>query len=78
LAVTSSRKPRATGPILTELELELEATADDRSGPDAPIVSRQGPASFLKPDWIAVDTSVVAVAHDGEWIYPTGAVAHAA
>ena len=70
------RRQRAADSIPTKLD--REATAEDLAGLEAFIASHQGVELYLEPETTATDTTAVAIAHDGEWIYPTGAVAHAA
>jgi hypothetical protein len=61
-----SRHPRAAGGSQTRLD--REANADDLAALAAFITSHQGVELFLEPETMATDTTVVAIAHDGEWI----------
>jgi hypothetical protein len=75
MALTSSWEPTATDPILARLE--DGATAGDASAPELLGSRRPGPASFLKPERITTDTTFVAIAHDGEWVYEAKVLAYA-
>jgi hypothetical protein len=61
-----SRRPRAADS--TPTKLDREATAQDFADLEAFIASRQGVEFYLEPETTATDTTVVAIAHDGEWI----------
>jgi hypothetical protein len=61
-----SRRSRASGGAQTKLD--REATTEDLASLDAFIASHRGVELYLEPETIATDTTVVAVAHDGEWI----------
>jgi hypothetical protein len=76
MALTSSWEPTAADPLLTRLE--DGAAAGDPSAPEALISRRPGPESYLKPERIAIDTTFVAIAHDGEWVYEAKILTHAA
>ncbi|MEV4754711.1 hypothetical protein AB0J86_06305 [Micromonospora sp. NPDC049559] len=52
----------------TPTKLDREATAEDLAGLEAFIASRRGVELYLEPETTATDTTVVAIAHDGEWI----------
>lgn len=49
-------------------KLDREATGADLAALDAFISSREGVELYLEPETTATDTTVVAIAHDGEWI----------
>ena len=57
---------RGTDPIRNKLDREAER--DDISALDAFIASRPGVELYLEPETTATDTTVLAVASDGEWI----------
>jgi hypothetical protein len=61
-----SRHPRAADGVRTRLD--REANASDLAALEAFISSRQGVELYLEPETMATDTTVVAIAHDGEWI----------
>ena len=61
-----SRRPRAVESAPTKLD--REATAEDLAGLEAFIASHRGVELYLEPETTATDTTVVAIAHDGEWI----------
>jgi hypothetical protein len=61
-----SRRPRAADS--TPTKLDREATAEDLAGLEAFIASHRGVELYLEPETTATDTTVVAIAHDGEWI----------
>lgn len=61
-----SRRPRGAG--ATPTKLDREATAEDLAGLEAFIASHQGVELYLEPETTATDTTVVAIAYDGEWI----------
>ena len=66
-----TRRPRVFGALSadpTPTKLDREATADDLASLDAFITSRHGVELYLEPETTATDTTVVAIAHDGEWI----------
>src|SRR5262249_51878577 len=48
--------------------LDREATPEDLASLEAFITSRHGVELYLEPETTATDTTVVAIAHDGEWI----------
>jgi hypothetical protein len=48
--------------------LDREANAEDLGSLTAFITSHQGVELYLEPETMATDTTVVAIAHDGEWI----------
>ncbi|HKT01875.1 MAG TPA: hypothetical protein VJT31_20305 [Rugosimonospora sp.] len=52
----------------TPTKLDREANADDLAALSAFITSRRGVELYLEPETTATDTTVVAIAHDGEWI----------
>ncbi|MGR6320430.1 hypothetical protein Q2K19_23690 [Micromonospora soli] len=58
---------RATDPT-TPTKLDREANRDDLAALEAFVTSRRGVEFYLEPETTATDTTVVAVAHDGEWI----------
>lgn len=62
-----SRRPRAAD-TTTPTKLDREATADDLAALEAFVTSRRGVEFYLEPETTATDTTVVAIAHDGEWI----------
>ena len=76
MALTSPWKPVAPGPLMADLE--RAAGAGDPAGPDAPVARRPGPAAYLRPGRITLDTTPVAVARDGEWIYQEDTLTKAA
>ena len=47
--------------------LDREATSDDLAHLEAFATSRKGVEFYLEPETYASDTTMVAVAHDGEW-----------
>jgi hypothetical protein len=61
-----SRRPRGSESAPTKLD--REATAEDLAGLEEFIASRRGIELYLEPETTATDTTVVAIAHDGEWI----------
>jgi hypothetical protein len=61
-----SRRLRASDEAPTKLD--READAHDLASLEAFIVSRRGVELYLEPETTATDTTVVAIAHDGEWI----------
>lgn len=61
-----ARHPHASD--RTRTKLDREANADDLASLDAFITSRYGVELYLEPETTATDTTVVAIAHDGEWI----------
>lgn len=61
-----SRRPRRAD--ATPTKLDREATAEDLAGLEAFIASHQGVELYLEPETTATDTTVVAIAYDGEWI----------
>jgi hypothetical protein len=61
-----SRHARASDGAPTKLD--REANADDLAALEAFVASRQGVEFYLEPETTATDTTVVAIAHDGEWI----------
>ncbi|MGK5740946.1 hypothetical protein [Micromonospora sp. URMC 103] len=52
----------------TPTKLDREATRDDLAALEAFIASRRGVEFYLEPETTATDTTVVAIADDGEWI----------
>ncbi|PWU44260.1 hypothetical protein DLJ46_26925 [Micromonospora globispora] len=62
-----TRRSRAADPT-TPTKLDREATADDLAALEAFVTSRRGVEFYLEPETTATDTTVVAIAHDGEWI----------
>jgi hypothetical protein len=52
----------------TPTKLDREATPADLASLEAFIGSRHGVELYLEPETTATDTTVVALAHDGEWI----------
>ncbi|MFG2100106.1 hypothetical protein ACGFJ5_05830 [Micromonospora echinaurantiaca] len=61
-----SRRPRAAEGAVTKLD--REATREDLAALEAFVTSRRGVEFYLEPETTATDTTVVAIAHDGEWI----------
>ncbi|MFI6162842.1 hypothetical protein ACIA59_23190 [Micromonospora haikouensis] len=61
----SRRRPVADG---TPTKLDREATPDDLAALEAFVRSRRGVEFYLEPETTATDTTVMAIAHDGEWI----------
>ncbi|RKR92073.1 hypothetical protein BDK92_6505 [Micromonospora pisi] len=59
---------RLTADDHTPTKLDREANADDLAALDAFIVDRRGVELYLEPETTATDTTVVAIADDGEWI----------
>jgi hypothetical protein len=57
---------RASGEAPTRLD--REATTEDLAALEAFIAQRRGVELYLEPETTATDTTVVAIAHDGEWI----------
>ncbi|MFK3983275.1 hypothetical protein ACI2K4_23205 [Micromonospora sp. NPDC050397] len=62
----SRRRPTADDH--TPTKLDREATRDDLAALEAFIASRRGVELYLEPETTATDTTVVAIADDGEWI----------
>ncbi|MER7334287.1 MULTISPECIES: hypothetical protein [unclassified Micromonospora] len=60
------RRPRGTDAAPTKLD--REATREDLAALEAFVTSRRGVEFYLEPETTATDTTVVAIAHDGEWI----------
>lgn len=58
---------RVTDPI-TPTKLDREANREDLAALEAFVTSRRGVEFYLEPETTATDTTVVAIAHDGEWI----------
>ncbi|MFC8851289.1 MULTISPECIES: hypothetical protein [unclassified Micromonospora] len=52
----------------TPTKLDREATPDDLAALEAFVRSRRGVEFYLEPETTATDTTVMAIAHDGEWI----------
>jgi len=61
-----SRRSHAADPIPTKLD--REATPDDLADLVAFVASRRGVEFYLEPETTATDTTVLAIADDGEWI----------
>lgn len=61
-----SRRSRAAEG--TPTRLDREATREDLAALEAFVTSRHGVEFYLEPETTATDTTVVAIAHDGEWI----------
>ncbi|WBB68180.1 hypothetical protein [Micromonospora sp. WMMD812] len=61
-----NRRSRAAHGAPTKLD--REATREDLAALEAFVTSRQGVEFYLEPETTATDTTVVAIAHDGEWI----------
>jgi hypothetical protein len=61
-----SRHLRASDGAPTKLD--READAYDLATLEAFITSHRGVELYLEPETTATDTTVVAIAHDGEWI----------
>ncbi len=61
-----SRRSRTADPAPTRLD--REATAEDFAELVAFLETRRGVELYLEPETTATDTTVVAIAHDGEWI----------
>jgi hypothetical protein len=72
---TSRTASNSTTP---QTRLDREATPADLAALDAFIGSRHGVELFLEPETTATDTTVVAIAHDGEWIRRRTGTPHAA
>jgi hypothetical protein len=72
-----SRRWRAAADS-TPTKLDREATGDDLAALDAFIAGRRGVELYLEPETTATDTTVVAVADDGEWIRRRTGSPHAA
>ena len=62
------RRPRAVDRTSTPTKLDREATAEDLAELESFIVGHHGVELYLEPETTATDTTVVAIAHDGEWI----------
>ena len=67
-------KARASGSLRDRLGSGGTKTVLDREGTDADldhlrswVASRRGVELYVEPETTATDTTVVAVAHDGEW-----------
>ena len=63
-----SRRFRPADRNSTPTKLDREATAEDLAGLEAFIAGHRGVELYLEPETTATDTTVVAIAHDGEWI----------
>ncbi|MEV4843293.1 hypothetical protein AB0K20_08745 [Micromonospora matsumotoense] len=61
-----SRRPRAVEGIPTTLD--REATREDLTALEDFVAAHRGVEFYLEPETTATDTTVVAIAHDGEWI----------
>ncbi|TDC25798.1 hypothetical protein E1211_30655 [Micromonospora sp. 15K316] len=61
-----NRRSRAADGSPTKLD--REATPDDLAALEAFVTSRRGVEFYLEPETTATDTTVVAIAYDGEWI----------
>ncbi|MBB5826884.1 MULTISPECIES: hypothetical protein [Micromonospora] len=61
----SRRRPVADG---IPTKLDREATPDDLAALEEFVRSRRGVEFYLEPETTATDTTVMAIAHDGEWI----------
>ncbi|MEH0819783.1 MULTISPECIES: hypothetical protein [unclassified Micromonospora] len=61
-----SRRSRTAVP--TPTKLDREATREDLTALEQFVTSRHGVEFYLEPETTATDTTVVAIAHDGEWI----------
>ncbi|MEV4711485.1 hypothetical protein [Micromonospora sp. NPDC049374] len=61
-----SRRSRAAQG--TPTKLDREATPEDLAALEQFATSRQGVEFYLEPETTATDTTVMAIAHDGEWI----------
>ncbi|MEV4464736.1 hypothetical protein AB0J51_14025 [Micromonospora echinofusca] len=61
-----NRRSRAADP--TPTKLDREATREDLAALEAFVTSRRDVEFYLEPETTATDTTVVAIAHDGEWI----------
>ncbi|MFG1801519.1 hypothetical protein ACGFI4_15275 [Micromonospora carbonacea] len=61
----SRRRPVADG---IPTKLDREATPDDLAALEVFVRSRRGVEFYLEPETTATDTTVMAIAHDGEWI----------
>ncbi|RQX12556.1 hypothetical protein DDE19_28200 [Micromonospora ureilytica] len=59
---------RSRGAESTPTKLDREATRDDLAALEAFVATRHGVEFYLEPETTATDTTVVAIAHDGEWI----------
>ncbi|MFI9639820.1 hypothetical protein ACIG87_07090 [Micromonospora sp. NPDC051925] len=61
-----NRRPRAVEGIPTKLD--REATREDLTALEDFVAAHRGVEFYLEPETTATDTTVVAIAHDGEWI----------
>ncbi|MEO3778832.1 hypothetical protein ABGB16_18665 [Micromonospora sp. B11E3] len=61
----SRRRRAADG---TPTKLDREANADDLAALEAFVRTRRGVEFYLEPETTATDTTVMAIAYDGEWI----------
>ncbi|MBQ1050053.1 hypothetical protein KBX50_16465 [Micromonospora sp. C51] len=61
-----SRRSRAAQG--TPTKLDREGTPEDLAALERFATSRQGVEFYLEPETTATDTTVMAIAHDGEWI----------
>ncbi|SCE97140.1 hypothetical protein [Micromonospora mirobrigensis] len=61
-----NRRSRPDGTIPTKLD--REGDRDDLAALADFVASRRGVEFYLEPETTATDTTVVAIAHDGEWI----------
>ena len=59
---------RSRGAEATPTKLDREATRDDLAALEAFVATRRGVEFYLEPETTATDTTVMAIAHDGEWI----------
>ncbi|MGN9776933.1 hypothetical protein ACTMS0_14395 [Micromonospora sp. H33] len=63
-----SRRSRTRGADGPPTKLDREGTREDLAALEAFVASRAGVEFYLEPETTATDTTVVAIAHDGEWI----------
>jgi hypothetical protein len=61
-----NRRSRSDGTVPTKLD--REATREDLAALEEFATSRQGVEFYLEPETTATDTTVMAIAFDGEWI----------
>ncbi|MGC5019193.1 hypothetical protein [Micromonospora sp. DT47] len=61
-----SRRSRAAQGITTKLD--RKATREDLAALEEFVTSHIGVEFYLEPETTATDTTVAAIAHDGEWI----------
>lgn len=59
---------RARGAQGTPTKLDREGDRNDLAALEEFVTSRRGVEFYLEPETTATDTTVAAIAHDGEWI----------